>query len=84
VSDVLVLMQSHDDTFVSGLIAHCGDAPYRHQDIRLPIVGCRTSQGNRVWNDDEIVRFANFAFEMTMDVDQVSSCQSSIFDLSRV
>jgi hypothetical protein len=60
-SNVVVLMQSHDDTFVSGLIAHCGDAPYRHQDIRLRIVGCRTSQGNGVRNDDEVVRFANFA-----------------------
>ena len=65
-SDVLVLMQSHDDTLVSGLIAHCGDAPYRHQDIRIRIVGYhRTSQGNRVRNDDEVLCFANFAFEMT-------------------
>ena len=83
-SNVVALMQSHDDTLVSGLIAHCGDAPYRHQDIRLRIVGCRTPQGNRVRNDDEVLRFANFVFEMTVDIDQVSSFQSSIFDLGRV
>jgi len=73
VSNVVALMQGHDDTFVSGLIAHCSDAPYRHQDIRLRIVGCRALQGNRVRNNEEVLRFANFAFEMTVDVDQVSS-----------
>ena len=65
-SNVAALMQRDDDTFVRGLIAHCGDAPYRYQDIRLRIVGChRTSQGNRIRNDDEVLRFANFDFEMT-------------------